>query len=58
MSKLSKVGSKQVLKEAYESVTATNVSTGEAMETEKAIFLLLPRQLAWSWSQWIWLGDH
>ena len=46
MSKLSKVGSKQVLKEAYESVTATNVSTGEAMETEKAIFHLLPRQLA------------
>ena len=29
----------------------------QTMDTEKAIFHLLPRQLSWNLSHWIWLGD-
>ena len=30
----------------------------DTMETEKAIFHLLPRQSSWNCSPWIWLGDN
>ena len=30
----------------------------DSMETEKAIFHLLPWQSSINWSPWIWLGDH